>query len=101
MTKGKSVVSKRITPTIIKKQELLLPRMEFLPLNEKGQGFYVKELGGKSLVEFYELVKGQTGKELTTSENIDIMANLVFLTACNADGTPYFASIAEVELFAN
>src|SRR5690349_6706223 len=95
MAKGKA------TQVVINKKELLLPRMEFLPLSENGAGFFIRELGGKSLLEFYELIKDKDMESLSKSESIDIMVELVYRTACNADGTAYFASIEETELFAN
>jgi hypothetical protein len=95
MAKGKA------NHVVISKKELLLPTMEFLPLNDAGQGFFVRELGGKALLEFYELVKGKDLASLSNVENIEIMTVLVHMTACNADGSPYFASKEETEQFAN
>jgi hypothetical protein len=91
--------------TIISKKELLLPKMEFLALTEDGQGFFVRELGGKSLLEYKELIqrmeKEVDGEELSTAQGIDLMTDLVYRTACNANGTPYFVSREETDLFAN
>lgn len=89
---------------VISKKELLLPRMEFLPLEENGAGFFVKELGGKALLEYKELVQQaekESGGELTDLQSIEMMAELVYRTACNANGSPYFESEEEVELFVN
>ena len=107
MAKGKS-----IAPVVINKKELLLPKMEFLPLNEAGQGFFVKELGGKSLLAYRELItemekeaKGNDKEaedvELSDAQGIELMTVLVHMTACNANGTPYFASKEEADMFAD
>lgn len=99
MAKGKS------TNLVISKKELLTPKMEFLPLDESGAGFFVRELGGKSLLEYKEIIqqieKEANGKELDTLQSLDLMVELVYRTACNSDGTPYFSSKEEADLFAN
>lgn len=94
MAKGKANV-------VIKKQELLLPKMEFLSLNDSGEGFFIKELGGKSLLQFYEMAQAEKEKESDAMQAVQIMIELVYLTACNADGSPFFSSKEEVELFAD
>lgn len=90
-------------PVVMNKKELLLPKMEFLPLDESGAGIYVRELGGKSLLKYNEEIKRlqkEIGDEITDEQAIDITIMLVQFTACNSDGTPYFVSLEEVELFA-
>jgi len=97
VAKGKAI------HVVINKKELLLPKMEFLPLNEAGAGFFVKELGGKSLLGYKELIEKfekSDGEEISDIHGIELMAELVLLTACNPDGTPYFVSKDEVDLFA-
>lgn len=90
-------------PVVISKQELLKPRMEFLPLNDEGQGFFVRELGGKALLEYRELiakVQEEAGDgEISTAQSIELMVALVQMTACNEDGSPYFTP-EEAEQFA-
>jgi hypothetical protein len=96
---------KSITPVVINKKQLLLPRMEFLPLDETGAGFYVRELGGKALLEYRELIKlmekDAVDGELNDVQGLELMTSLVYRTACNADYTPYFMSKEEADLFAN
>jgi hypothetical protein len=96
---------KSITPVVANKKELLTPKMEFLPLEENGAGFFVRELGGKSLLEYKEFIKQvekeSVGGELSTAQSLDLMVDLVYRTACNADGTSYFLSKEEADLFAN
>lgn len=106
MAKRKSVTA----PVVISKKELLLPRMEFLPLGDKG--FYVRELGGRSLLAYKEIIR-QVEKEVKQAnpeaeeaepsdlQSLDLMVELVYRTACNADGTPYFSSKDEADLFAD
>lgn len=108
MAKRKAVTA----PVIISKQELLLPRMEFLPLDGTGAGFFVRELGGKSLLAYRELIKQMEKEakaanpeaeevELSDAQGMDLMIDLVHKTACNADGSLYFQSKEETELFAD
>jgi|SRR3990167_9714462 len=96
---------KSITPVVISKKELLLPRMEFLPLDGTGVGFYVRELGGKALLEYRELIKQMESEtvdgEISDIQGLELMTDLVYKTACNVDGSPYFVSKDEAELFAN
>ena len=94
---------KSATPVMISKKELLLPKMEFFPLGETGAGIYIRELGGKSLLKYHEAIRQlekEFGNEISDSQGIDLLTMLVQLTACNADGTPYFTSKEEAELFA-
>lgn len=83
-------------PVVMDKRKFLLPRMEFFPLDEAtGEGFYLRELGGKSLLEWKELldqIKKAAGQdaELTTAQGIELMAKFVVLSACDADGNPLF-----------
>lgn len=94
---------KSATPVVMNKKELLLPKMEFLPLDANGSGIFVRELGGKSLLKYHETIRQlekEFGDEITDDQGIDLMIMLVQLTACNANGTPYFTSREEAELFA-
>ena len=93
---------KRHTPKVISKQDLYLPKMEFLPLSDDGSGLYVRELGGKSLLKYNETLKEmevEQGAEVSDSKAIDLMAVLLLLAVCNEDGSPYFNSKDEVDLF--
>lgn len=98
MAKGKS------QQVFIGKKELLLPKMEFLSLNDKGQGFNIRELSAKSVLEYKELIAKieaeNSDKPLNDLQSFDLMATLVFMGACNADGTPYFADMDEATSFA-
>lgn len=99
-------MAKNKANVVISKKELLLPKMEFLPLDETGRGFYVRELGGKSLLDYRELIKrieqeNGEGNEPTEAQSIELMTVLVQMTACNADGSLYFETKDEAELFAD
>jgi hypothetical protein len=88
------------SPVVISKQKLLLPKMEFFVLDEAtGEGFYVRELGGKSLLGYREKIAGIEG-DPTVVQSLDMMIELVYLSASNADGTPFFVSRDEADLFA-
>lgn len=88
------------TPVVMNKARLLLPKMEFLVLDEAtGEGLYVRELGGKSLLEYRELTRNIEG-EPTVLQAVELMVEMVLRTACNADGTHYFDSKDEVIQFA-
>ena len=84
------------SPVVINKAKFLLPRMEFFPLDEAtGEGVYIKELGGKSLLQFKEKIEQMediSGKdaELSTSQGIELMTTMVLLSACDAEGHPFF-----------
>ena len=84
------------SPVVIDKAKFLLPKMEFFPLNEAtGEGIYIKEIGGKSLLECKELIEKMEaeageGAEISTSQGIELMVFFVLRSACYQDGTPFF-----------
>lgn len=91
------------TPVVMSKKALLLPKMDFVVLDDAtGEGLYVKELGGKALLEYKEKVLALKPGEsdFSTLQSIELMADLVLRTACNANGTPYFTK-EEVDLLAD
>lgn len=91
------------TPVVMSKKALLLPKMDFVVLDDAtGEGLYVKELGGKALLEYKEKVLALKPDEsdFSTLQSIELMADLVLRTACNANGTPYFTK-EEVDLLAD
>lgn len=88
------------SPVVMSKSKLLLPRMEFVELDSTtGEGLFVKELGGKTLLEYREKVKSFEN-EPSELQSLEILTDLVLKTACNADGTPFFTE-EEVQLFAD
>lgn len=94
-------MSKRMkAPVVMDKSKLLLPKMEFVELDSTtGEGLFVRELGGKSLLEFREKVKQIEG-DPNELQSIELMTDLVLKTTCNEDGSPYFTE-EEVEQLAD
>ena len=87
MSKGKSKA-----PVVMSKAKLILPKMEFIELDSAtGEGMYVRELGGKALLEYREKIKDKNAEDLSTLQSIEMMADLVLRTSCNEDGSPYFS----------
>jgi len=74
MAKGKGV-----SPVVMSKAKFLLPKMEFFELDKAtGEGVFIRELGGKSLLEFKELVEKMQaeageGKETSLLQDIELM----------------------------
>jgi len=83
-------------PVVINKEKFLLPKMEFFPLDKAtGEGVYIKEIGGKSLLECKELIEKMSaeageGADLSTSQGIELMVFFVLKSACYQDGSPFF-----------
>ncbi len=96
MTKGKGR-----RPVLFNKAAFLLPKMEPFWLDEEaGNGFYVKEIGGKAFLEFKEAVEAVQASgvgELKESQAVDLMTLFVVLSACDAKGNPIFTK-ADVNL---
>ena len=91
MAKGKSYA-----PVVINAQKFLLPRMEFFVADKAtGEGFYIRELGGKALLECKEQIdemRKEAGDDatLSPSQSISLMVFFVMKSACNTDGHPIF-----------
>jgi hypothetical protein len=79
---------------LIDKRAFLLPKMEFYEIGSTGQGFYLKELGGKALLAFKEAVEkvkaSATSGELEPSQAVDLMVKFIVLSACDKDGNDFF-----------
>lgn len=74
---------KQTTPVLIDRQKFLLPKMEWFPLDD-GTGFYVRDIGGRALLDFKELADKHEGE--TVGESLDILAFLVARGACDKMG---------------
>src|SRR5688572_3859494 len=97
MAKGRST-----SPVVINKQDALAPNREFVVLKEAtGEGFYIRELKGRSLLKCKERLNSlkeidEVAKELAMFD----LAVDVLLEACQSeDGTPYFSNREEAEEF--
>ena len=91
MAKGK-----RPAPVAFNKQAFLLPAMEATEY-----GFYVRELGGRALLEFKEAAE-KFGKdaELNVSNGLQLLALLVARGTCDKAGHPVFTD-DDVQLLAD
>lgn len=78
------------------KKAFLLPKMEVFWTDEaKGEGFFIRELGGDALLSFKEAIddlKKDMGEdaELQPYQAFDLMAKFVVLAACDKNARPIF-----------
>lgn len=83
---------------VMKKSEFLRPKMEELILDEaSGTGCYIREIGGKALLEFSEtqaiMQKIPKDDEVAVARaGYEITAKVILMGCCNADGSPYFTA---------
>jgi hypothetical protein len=84
------------SPVVIDKKKFLLPKLEFFELDaETGEGFYVRELGGHTLLEHNEAVERMQREagadaELSDAQGLELMARFVMNAICYEDGKPFF-----------
>jgi hypothetical protein len=97
MAKGKST-----SPVVISLNDALAPNREFVVLKEAtGEGFYIRELRGRSLLKCKERLNSmkdidEVAKELAM---FDLAVDVLFEACQNEDGTPYFSTREEAEEF--
>lgn len=99
MTKRKRVTK---SPVMFDKAKFLLPKMEFFPVDkETGEGFYIRELNGKDLLDYSETVRHLSGEgglgDLGDAQAVEALATLVIKCACDENGNPIFSQ-EDIEL---
>jgi hypothetical protein len=68
-------------------------KRELVPVAELGGAVYMQELYAAQILDFNEFVaalKKKGRKEVTPSTSLELMARLVSLSACDANGKPLF-----------
>ncbi len=78
---------------ILSRDDFLSIKKEIVEVPELGGSIYIKELGGKSLLQYREKIEEfqRQDTELNESNSLDLMALLVSLTACDKEGNLIFS----------
>lgn len=78
---------------ILRRDDFLSIRKELVEVPELGGSVYIRELGGKGLLQYREKIEEfqKQSPELNESNSLDLMALLISLTACDKEGNLIFS----------